>query len=352
MATTYAIPNGATEMAVTTYAGTGATNVLSNGTNNPTATTFQPDLVWIKVRTNAYYHKLFDSVRGANKALSSNATDAESTETQGLLSFNSNGFTLGTSSDSTVNNAGSGQTYVAWQWKAGGTAVSNTAGTITSSVSANPTAGFSVVTFTTPSTNTTSTIGHGLGVAPSLIIVKSRSTTSSWYVYHSSLGATKAVFLNTTAASDTSQKYWNNTSPTSSVFTIMQTGVAWWDLSATHVAYCFSEVAGYSKFGSYTGNGSADGPFVFLNFQPRYILLKSTSTGDWVTYDSSRNPYNVEDLYLYPNSSAAEAGSGTPRVDFLSNGFKIRNSGQSNVSGETIIYMAFASNPLKYSNAR
>ena len=341
MPTTYAIPDGRVAMAASLFTGTGASLAVANTVNG---VNFQPDFVWVKGRSGATDHALYDSVRGTTKDLVSNATSAETTQATGLTAFGSTGFTVGALAKMNTSAA----TYVGWQWKAGGTAVSNTAGSITSSVSANATAGFSVVTYM--GTGANATVGHGLGVAPKMMIVKQRSAVNDWIVYHSVLGSGSAVYLNLTNA-NAAATAWNSTSPTSSVFSVGTSNIIN-QSGQTYVAYCFSEVAGYSKFGSYTGNGSADGPFVFTNFQPRYILLKSTSTGDWVTYDSSRNPYNVEDLYLYPNSSAAEAGSGTPRIDFLSNGFKIRNTGQSNVSGETIIYMAFASNPLKYSNAR
>jgi hypothetical protein len=340
-------------MNATTYPGTGATNILTNGA---TGQSFQPDLVWIKSRTNAYNHALFDSVRGANKQIASNATDAEVTQTQGLMSFNSNGFTLGTSSDSTVNNAGSGQTYVAWQWKAGGAAVTNTAGTISSQVSANTTSGFSVVTYTANGASA-QTIGHGLGVAPAMVITKCRSAGSSnWGVYHKSLGNTGGLFLNTTNAFTTQVLLWNNTTPTSSVFTVGSNNTDTNFSTNTMVAYCFSEVAGYSAFGSYTGNGSADGPFVYTGFRPRFILYKSsTAAHNWVILDTSRDTYNVASNRLFPSNSNAEATS-TIQMDILSNGFKIRVSGATdagtNASGETYIYMAFAENPFKYANAR
>jgi hypothetical protein len=244
-----------------------------------------------------------------------------------------------------------------WNWKANGAGVSNTDGTITSTVSANTDAGFSIVTFTTPATNTTSTLGHGLGIAPSLIIAKSRSTTSSWYVYHASLGATKAVFLNSTGAEDTSQKYWNNTAPTLSVFTIMQTGVAWWDLSATHVAYCFAAIPGYSAFGSYTGNNAADGTFVYLGFRPSFLMIKSTSgSTEWVMVDNTRpsttpgvRNFNLVDTSLYANRAYSEATIGTvDDIDLLSNGFKLRNNTGFVNASQTYIYMAFAESPFKY----
>ena len=338
------ITNGAQYMAATTYTGNASTQTITNGGNNTIGTTFKPDFVWTKSRANAYSPNLYDSVRGINNYLQSNQPSAEATLAGTLTSFNSNGFTLGNQDNSNYTN---GSTAVAWQWQAGqGTTSSNTSGSITSTVSVNATAGFSVVTYTTASAN--ATVGHGLGIAPNLIIVKCRNTTIGWTTYHVSLGNTQYVQLNTTAAAATDATAWNNTSPTSSVFSL---GTAWG--SNNYVSYCWAAVAGYSAFGSYTGNGSTDGPFVYLGFRPRFVLLKvSSTTGDWVVYDTSRNTYNVVDLYLYPNSSAAEGGSGTPRLDILSNGFKLRQSGQDNTSGATYIYAAFAENPFKIARAR
>jgi hypothetical protein len=263
-----------------------------------------------------------------------------------VTSFNSNGFSLGTDGGGFVNFGTN--TYVAWAWDANGTGVSNTAGSITSTVSANTSAGFSVVTYTAPSSGAF-TVGHGLGVAPAMIITKSRSNSGYvWGTYHQSLGNTKRIDLNSTAAAVTSTNgAWNNTSPTSTVFSV---GLDWAGSGITYVAYCFSEVAGYSKFGSYTGNGSADGPFVFTGFRPRYIMYKRTdSTGNWIVLDSARDTINANDVYLYPNDSASEA-SGAFDTDFLSNGFKLRNTNTSyNTSGGAYIFMAFASNPFKYS---
>jgi len=336
-----AINNGRNHFDVLTYTGTGATQTIS-GLN------FQPDFVWIKSRSAATDHKLTDSVRGVTKGLISDSTAAESTDINGLTTFNSNGFTLG--SDSVYNS--NGATYVAWCWKAGGTAVTNTSGTITSQVSANPTAGFSVVTYMGNGT-AGATVGHGLGVKPALIIAKYRGGISSWPVYHQSLGATKWILLNSTSAVTTSSQEWNNTEPTSSVFSIGNSS-ANDNQSGLNVAYCFSEIAGYSAFGSYTGNGSDAGPFVWTGFLPRFVLIKLTSGigGDWIIWDSSRNPYNVIGNYLYADSSAAE-GSGSG-MNFLSNGIKISNDtgGGINGSGSTYIYAAFAENPFKYSLAR
>ena len=328
--------NGAGYMAAMTYTGTGSSQTIAN------SAAFQPDLVWIKSRSAATDNKLTDSVRGATLALVSNSTAAETTDTTGLTAFNSSGFTLGTST--TYNN--NAATYIAWQWKANGTAVSNTSGTITSQVSANPTAGFSVVTYT--GTGANATVGHGLGVAPSLIILKYRNISSNWSVYHASVGNTGRLALNLTDAVNTSSTFWNNTSPTSTVFSL---GSNFADTN-TYVAYCFAAIAGYSAFGSYTGNGSADGPFVYLGFRPRFVLIKRSDVAEnWVIVDTARNPYNAVTDWLFANTSDSTYTFSSP--DILSNGFKLRNVGTgSNNSGSTYIYAAFAENPFKNSLAR
>jgi hypothetical protein len=342
-----AIVDGSQYFAIDTYSGTGATNARTIG--------FQPDFVWLKSRTNAYWHKLFDSIRGANKPLVSNSTTAELTETTGLMSFDSDGFTLGTSADSTVNNSGVGQTYVAWNWKANGAGVSNTDGSITSTVSANPTAGFSVVTYT--GTGANATVGHGLGVAPKFIIIKGRNTPYNWAAWHGSFTGLQRIFPNTTGAVASSASYWNSAIPTSTIFSLGSEATAN-DNSGTFVAYCFAEVEGYSKFGSYTGNGSADGPFVYLGFRPAFVMVKRfNSTGNWFIWDSSRDTYNTVLREIYPDSSSAEytrTGS-SDSLDFTSNGFKLRFSAtyaDRNASGGNYIYMAFAENPFKNSLAR
>ena len=301
--------------------GTSQTIVNSGG--------FAPDLVWFKSRSSgALWNVLCDTVRGATKELYSNATNAETTDVTDLTSFNSNGFSVG-SGNGANQNAG---TYVGWQWKEGATQ------------------GFDIVTYT--GTGVARTVAHSLGVAPSMMIVKRRNTTSDWIVWHSAFAGTEYIALNSTAAKATGATIWNSTSPTSSVFSVGTSGATNGNTD-TYVAYLFAEVAGFSKFGAYTGNGSSDGPFVFCGFRPRYVMLKASSTTEiWIVYDSSRNTYNVADLYLYPNSSAAEAGSGTPRIDFLSNGFKLRNTGQGNVSAVTYIFAAFAESPFKNALAR
>lgn len=324
------------------YTGNGSTQTISG-------VGFQPDLVWIKCRSNARNHVLGDVLRGPTYRLSSNLTSAESNVTNGITAFTSDGFSLG--DDGQANNLN--ETEVAWNWKANGSGSTNTAGSITSTVSANTTSGFSVVTYT--GTGVSASVGHGLGALPQMIIVKRRNSTADWAVYHRTLGANTYLFLNSTAASASVSNYWQYTTspgnPTVDWFGVIggyEVNVS----SATYVAYCFAEVAGYSKFGSYTGNGSTDGPFVFTGFRPAFVLTKRTdSTGDWQLMDSSRDTYNVSNKALFPNTSDAET-TGYSK-DFLSNGFKIRDSGASlNASGGTYIFMAFASAPLKFSLAR
>jgi len=344
MPTTYAIPDGRTVMAATLWTGTGSTALVTNAVNG---VSFQPDLVWTKARSSAYDNQLTDSVRGVNKELQSNGTAVESNFGT-VTAFNSNGFTVGTGASSNQ----SGVTYVNWNWKAGGTAVSNTAGSITSTVSANTTAGFSVVTWT--GTASGATVGHGLGVAPKMIIIKNRSSVANWAVWHTSYGGstnTDYQYLNDTMAKGGggAANNWNGTAPTSSVFSVGDTAASNGS-SALMVAYVFCAVAGYSAFGSYTGNASTDGPFVYLGFRPKFILFKVTSTaGSWVIHDSSRDPYNASQSDLYPNLSNAEATANA--MDLLSNGFKLRNTDNTNAA-QTYIYMAFAENPFKYANAR
>jgi len=344
MPTTYAIPDGRTVMAATLYTGTGATQTINNSANG---VSFQPDLVWVKGRSGATDHAWYDAVRGVQKQLESNATAAETTETTGLTAFGTTGFTVGALAQMNTSAA----TYVAWQWNAGGSTVTNTSGSISAQVRANTTAGFSVLTFV-GHTSGTATVGHGLGVAPRVIIVRSYNNSSAWYTYFITIGPSGWLDLSSTGAAVTGNSAaFGGVSPTSTVFTygsglINQGNV---------VAYCFAPIAGYSAFGSYTGNGSADGPFVYLGFRPRFLMVKNSSAvGNWLMFDSSRDTYNQEVLFFFANTSDAEQNSsGTVSFDFLSNGFKVRNtSGNINGSGNTLIYMAFAENPFKYANAR
>jgi hypothetical protein len=343
---TATIDNGANYVAASLYTGTGSSQTVSNAVNS---ISFQPDLVWIKSRSAATDHKWTDSVRGTTKALVSNSSAAETTDTNGLTAFGTTGFTVG--SDTNYNN--SGATYVGWQWKASGSTVSNTAGSITSTVSANTAAGFSVLTYT--GTGATATIGHGLGATPSMMIIKKRSNAGSWKVYHTVLGNTKILELNATDGAQTSSTYWNNTSPTSTLITVGSNG----DINAsgeTYVSYCWTTITGYSAFISYTGNGLGDGPFVYCGFRPRYLMIKRyDASGDpWWVIDSTRSPYNQTILALRPNSSNAEDNGGNANFDFLANGFKARTSGggNGNESGATYIVAAFAENPFNISRAR
>ena len=321
----------------------------ASGASVVNAAGFKPDLVWMKDRSVARNHELVDSLRGTAYTLFSNLTNAEATDTR-ISSFNSNGFTYTTNS----NSANAGESFVGWQWQAGqGTTSTNTNGTITSTVSVNASAGFSVVTYT--GTGSAGTIGHGLGVAPQLIIVKPRSatvTTDAWNVYHTSTGNTQFLVLNATDAATSASNRWNNTSPTSSVFSI---GTVPSSNAVGYVAYCWTPIAGYSAFGSYIGNGSTDGPFVYTGFRPKYIMLKRTdNTGNWMVKDTIRSPYNSADATLLPNLSAAEDSTNLA-FDLLSNGFKPRQGTSQpdfNLSGGTYIYMAFAENPFKNALAR
>ena len=319
-----------------------------------TGSSFQPDLVWVKSRSSASanegYHHLVDAVRGAGKVLSSNVTDAEywTGTNNSVQAFLPNGFTAG-DADGLNGNA-----MVSWLWKANGSAVTNTSGSITSQVNAGTSQGFSVVTYT--GTGANATVGHGLGVAPSMIIIKDRgpSASTTWIVYHKNMSASPEqgyLALQGTGAYSALSNVFNNTAPTSAVFTV-GTNASTNANGDNYVAYCFSEVAGFSKFGSYTGNGSADGPFVFCGFRPRYVMVKrSDGIGDWIIYDSARAQINVMDVTLYADLSSQELNAGTPRIDFLSNGFKLRNTGESNQSGG-YIFAAFAESPFKNSLAR
>jgi hypothetical protein len=317
---------------------------------------FNPDFVWVKSRSIVENNVLSNTVTGGGKTLYSNLTLDEQTNEAGgyIASFVTDGFTVsaGGVSDNAVNDLN--DTYVSWAWRASNaTAVTNTAGSITSTVSANTSSGFSVVTYTAPSSGAF-TVGHGLGVAPAMIITKSRSNSGYvWGCYHQSLGNTKRIDLNSTAAAVTSTNgAWNNTSPTSSVFTV---GLDWAGSGITYVAYCFSEVNGYSKFTSYVGNGSSDGTFVYCGFKPRWIMVKrSSATSDWFIIDTARNTYNEATTSLFANASNADYTLTTGGFDVLSNGFKLRvGSGfNPNASGETYIVAAFSEHPFKYSLAR
>ena len=318
------------------YTGDGASSHAISGVG------FQSDLTWIKNRNSALNHALTDSVRGAPTRLMSNTTDGDINQTTGLLSFNSDGFTVG--ADSGYN--GNGNSIVSWNWKAGGTAVSNTDGSITSSVSANQDAGFSIVSFTGNAT-AGATIGHGLNSVPSLILTKNRDSAYNWHLWtHAFSSYNDTIQLNTTAAKDTGTLL-NNTAPTSSLITLGSSAV----LNASGekiIAYVFSEKQGYSKFGSYTGNGSTDGTFVYTGFKPAWVMSKRTdsSGNSWRIFDTKRPGFNTSSMnFVHANLSNAENTGDV--MDLNSNGFKIRtNSTDQNTSGSIYIYMAFAEAPF------
>jgi hypothetical protein len=322
----------------TLYTGNGSSSSREITTNS------QVDWLWIKNRGTTDSHVLEDNVRGAGKTLFSNLSNAESTLNR-ITALGTNSFTFATNNNSL--NASSNN-YVAWHWKANGTASSNTDGSITSSVSANTTAGFSIVSYT--GTGSNATVGHGLGVAPSMIIIKNRGGAVNWIVGHNSIGYTKFLKLNSTDAESTASDIFNDTSPTSSVFTV-STDNKVNGSSANYIAYCFAEKKGFSKFGSYTGNGNSDGTFVYTGFKPAFLIVKRTDTSNsayqWFMMDNKRNSFNTLDLYLASDSSQAETQDSSAGFDFLSNGFKLRSSYNSrNASGGTFIYMAFAENPF------
>ena len=305
---------------------------------------FQPDLVWLKERSSGSSNLLQDAVRGANKDLFSDTSSAEESNTNRMKAFISDGFTLGAHNLSNQN----GETYASWNWKANGAGSANTAGSISSTVSANTTAGFSIVTFTGNET-VDSTVGHGLGAIPKMIIVKGTSFSAPWIVYHHSIGNSNYLRLNTTDAEATANGMWSNTTPTNSVFTL---GTDSWgnNNGQSLIAYCFAEKQGYSKFGSYKGNGNANGAFVYTGFSPAFFMLKRTDgTNSWRMWDNKRDPFNVRDTSINANENDAEYTDASVYMDFVSNGVKFRTTGD-NVSGGNYIYMAFAEAPLVGTN--
>ena len=319
------------------------TKLYTGNATNPTTISgigFQPDWVWTKSRSATEGHRLCDAVRGATKDLFSNTTSAESTNTIGLKSFNSDGYVIGNSNGYNQNS----QTFVSWNWKANGQGSSNTDGSInTTYTSVNTTAGFSISKYTGNST-TGATVGHGLGATPKMIIIKSLGV-ENWEVYHASLGNTQGIYLNETNAAFTTSARWNNTSPTNSVWTMGNTSAV--NASGVnYIAYCFAEKQGYSKFGSYTGNGNADGTFVYTGFKPAFVMVKLVSAAgeDWFICDNKREGYNAENNRLLPNLNSAES-TDSP-IDIVSNGFKARTSGANVNAGEDYLYMAFAENPF------
>jgi len=333
--------------------------VLYTGNETARAITFggnsdlDVDWIWLKSRSATGNHHVYDTVRGTQKHLRTNLTNVEGTNggTDGVTAFSSNGFTVGANTGSNAD----GVTFVGWDWKAG-TSFSNDAsstsvGSIDSAGSVSTDAGFSIITYT--GTGSNGTIAHGLGVKPNIIINKTRDTTAQmWSFYHSSLGATKHLGLDRVNAVDTGAAYYQDTEPTSTVFSVGSESATNHN-GAAMIAYCFADVQGYSKFGKFIGNGNADGPYIHLGFAPAFIIYKHTTDGhSWIMEDVKRNiagngylngPASRE---FYPDATNAEATPG-PRFDFLSNGFKIREtSADINESGSTFIYMAFAENPF------
>ena len=331
---------------------TGNSGYTVNVVNDANSGDFQPDLIWAKDRVNAYNHNLVDSSRGVTKTLWSDTTAAEMTASQSnydLGSFNTNGFTT-QAPEYTNSLGGNNQTNgkVAWQWKAnGGTTSSNTDGDITSTVQVNSDAGFSIVTYT-GNTSNNQTVGHGLGAVPGVILIRNRSRAETWRWNQSAVNnGTGMIQLNNTVAYNTTGTTLMNVAATSSVFSVSTD----WSVNGNYpfVAWCWAEKQGYSKFGTYKGNGSADGAFVYTGFKPAFVLTKQITDAagdDWILYDNKREPENVAIKKLFPNQSAAESSS-YDTIDMLSNGFKMRsNLGGTNSSGKTYIYMAFAENPF------
>jgi hypothetical protein len=325
---------------------TGNGTAIGSGGQAITGVGFQPDWVWIKERSSTSPHKLLDAVRGVTKELESNLTNAESTQAESLASFNSDGFTVG--SNGAVNE--NSQTYASWNWKANGAGSANTDGSINSTVSANTTAGFSIVKYTGAGgngTGTTSTVGHGLGAKPKMIIVKSLSNAWKWVVYHEDVTPNNShLQLNETAAVATSSyNFWNTSGHTTTTFGLGEQTDSNGN-GVDFIAYCFAEKTGYSKFGSYTGNGNADGTFIYTGFKPAFVMIKNSTNAGlmWNIRDNKRETFNPNDTILYPNSNEVENAHGSNDVDFLSNGFKMRSTnGHTNgsYSGNKYIYMAF-----------
>ena len=317
------------------YRGNGGTQYIGG-------TGFQPDMLWVKERTSTSSHQIHDAIRGAGTALFTNANSAESSSSTYVSSFNTDGFNVGSSGS--VNSAS--DNYVAWNWDMGGSNATNTEGNITATVRANTTYGQSIVSYT-GNTAANITVGHGLNSAPELIFVKARGVVQNWVTYHSDLGVNKTVYLNATNAEITNTGYWGTVN--ASTWGAKSGGFSN-NLSTTMIAYCFHSVDGYSKVGSYTGNGNADGTFIYTGFRPAFIMTKASSrTSHWEIHDIKRGQTQL----LFANLSIAELDNSAYRIDSNANGVKIRNSEPaSNGNNETYVYIAFAETPFKYSNAR
>ena len=343
------------------WTGTGGSRTIADGESGVVGdVNFTPDFSWIKSRSLAASHSLYDAVRTAGERLASDSTGAGGSNSAFgyLSSFTDGGFGVTTGTDGTnpdFYTNESSETYVAWNWKANGSGVSNTDGDFAVTVSANTESGFSIVDLTDPNTGASYEVGHGLDSPPEMFFIKKTNTTSDWSVYHKDVGNDRRLVLNDLGGqSGSSSVYFGSTTPTSSVVTIgsgLSTGDDW-------IMYCFHSVEGFSKFGSYQGNnlGGNDGPFVYLGFQPALVILKYTgSSNGWFMFDNAREPNNHKDQFIMADMDAftTEYTQAARGIDFVSNGFKLRTDAafDPNASG-TYIYMAFAENPFKYSNAR
>jgi hypothetical protein len=317
------------------YTGNGSTQSI-------TGVGFQPDLNWTKQRNVNQDHTLTDSIRGVGKLLFSSDPAAENTDVNSLTSFNSDGFSVGTSGYMNTNS----NTYASWNWLGANGTSANTDGSISSTVSANTTSGFSIVSYT--GTGSAGTVGTGLGAVPKMIIIKDRSAADNWNVYNSSSGNNSHMHLNLNFAATGSSSYWNTTTPTSSVFSLGSSSAV--NANGNNfIAYCFADVQGFSKFGSYTGNGNADGTFVYTGFKPAFVMVKRTDVANnWMMIDNKRTPSNTGTVpELFADNNSAENNSTDGRFDYLSNGLKARGTNAViNASGGTYIYMAFAEQPL------
>jgi hypothetical protein len=322
----------------------------NGGTQSITGVGFQPDWTWLKNRSTSQDSELYDAVRGATYAVHSNASSDQSSYANGLNAFGTDGFTVGDRGN--IN--GSGNNICSWNWKAGGgQGSSNTDGSInTTYTSVNTTAGFSVSQYTGNQTSGAS-VGHGLGVAPKMILVKSLSEGHNWRVYHKSVGATKEFYLDTTAVPYTATNIWNDQEPTSSVFYLGNNDTGTNKSGVTYVAYCFAEKTGFSKFGSYIGTGNVDGTFCYTGFKPAWVMIKCSSAAndEWFIWDSKRLGYNGGNNNFFADTQDVESTATASGFDMLSNGFKLRTTDTAlNGSGRTYIYMAFAEAPLVGSN--
>ena len=330
------------------WTGNGSSQSITNDGNSD----LQPDWIWTKRRDgDGQNHHAIDSTRGTSKALVVNDTDAEATKSSGITAFNSDGFSVGSDANFNTNS----NNFVAWQWKAnGGTTSSNNDGSYTSTVQANTTAGFSIVKYgdaSSFSASSPATVGHGLGKTPKWIIIKNLDGTLSWGVHHASNGAGKIIYLDLTNAVANSTGFDNGTLPTSSVFTVNTLSIANGN-NLEYIAYCFAEIQGYSKFGSYKGNGSStvtEGPFIYTGFKPAWTMIKRADSANdgWYIHDNKRSTFNTVDDILMANATDAEGAVGGKSIDFLSNGFKLRGGdNETNDNGDVHIYMAFAEHPF------